>query len=653
MKNLKTHFAVISAAAVTCLLVPTAEAQRGWIPTHGPALWDQETGWHTPKITCLAVDSEGRVYAGTAMRGVFISEKRGFDWMRADTGNTGRGIHCIAINRNDHVFVGGLGHASVSTDHGVTWMRIFDSPYQVWDFALDGDTTYMAAWTSVYRYVGVTDSAEHLGFFGDIRSIVVNPARRLFGTWKDSVDYIDLEDAGEGRKPFGGIPLTGTPVLELFETEWIFLGCSSGIYRSPQDTADWTLVNHGSGNPDVRTLCADRDTIYAGTFGGGVYASTNAGDAWFPMNDGLCDPHVNALCADGKGYLYAGTENGGVFRSASIPLPADCDDRVWSDEFDGPDIDTSIWTFDIGGGGWGNNELQYYTDRTENARIENGCLIIEAHREEYGGKSYTSARLKTLGLRCVKYGCIEVRARVPSVLGAWPAIWMPGNSIESVGWPACGEIDIMEHVNTSDVVHGAMHWWDTCHAYYGGTAVYAPDVWHVYGAQWTPSSISWFIDGRKFLEADIENGVNGTSEFHLPFHLLLNLAIGGNWPGLEVDTSQFPLRFEVDYVRVDTCGAGTGASVPVAASLSMRLDEIYPNPATGEAAITYELPARACARLAIHDMLGRVVAVLSDGVQEQGKHTLHTDIAGLRDGAYLCRLESGGASAGKVLIIRR
>ncbi|HYM86336.1 MAG TPA: glycoside hydrolase family 16 protein, partial [Pseudoxanthomonas sp.] len=229
---------------------------------------------------------------------------------------------------------------------------------------------------------------------------------------------------------------------------------------------------------------------------------------------------------------------------------------VWSDEFNGsigPD-----WAFETGNGGngWGNNELEYY--RRENAGIENNALVITAKREDFGGFRYTSARMKTQGLRNFKYGKIEARMKLPSFMGAWPAFWMLGSNLPQVGWPASGEIDIMEHVNNEDRTYGTIHWQDNNgnYAQYGGNTPASVADWHVYGIEWDANAIRWYLDGNKFHEVNIQNGINGTEEFHRDFFLLLNFAIGGNWPGFTVDDSRFPAKMHVDYVRAYSAGAG-------------------------------------------------------------------------------------------------
>jgi beta-glucanase (GH16 family) len=229
---------------------------------------------------------------------------------------------------------------------------------------------------------------------------------------------------------------------------------------------------------------------------------------------------------------------------------------VWSDEFDGSSLNTSNWTYETGGGGWGNNERQYYT-AGQNATVSGGVLTIQARRVTsgyscwYGTCEWTSTRIKTQGKREFKYGRLEARLALPLGAGVWPAFWMLGGNFASVGWPASGEIDIMEHVNTDSTIYGTLHWDYNGYATYGGnTQVSGPTAYHVYAIEWTPSYIRWFIDGRQYHEANILNSINGTDEFHRPFFFLLNLAVGGNWPGMWNGTTPTTLNYLVDYVRV-------------------------------------------------------------------------------------------------------
>jgi beta-glucanase (GH16 family) len=234
------------------------------------------------------------------------------------------------------------------------------------------------------------------------------------------------------------------------------------------------------------------------------------------------------------------------------PVSADSWNLVWSDEFNGSSLDPANWAYDIGNGtaGWGNSELQYYTNRMENVQVKNGELIITARKEKDNGFDYTSGRIKTKDKQSWTYGRIEARIKLPSGIGLWPAFWMMGADIDGVGWPKCGEIDIMEHINMVPYVNGTMHWDNNGHQQYGLTTDADLSKYHVYAVEWDPGSIRWFIDGKKYCEGDIREGINGTEEFHEPFFLLLNLAVGGRWPGSPGAGTVFPASMRVDYVRV-------------------------------------------------------------------------------------------------------
>lgn len=236
---------------------------------------------------------------------------------------------------------------------------------------------------------------------------------------------------------------------------------------------------------------------------------------------------------------------------------------VWSDEFNGSSLNTSNWTAEIGTGssGWGNNELQYYTNRSQNLQVTGGNLVITAQKENYGGMNYTSARIKTQGLKSFKYGKIEARIKIPTGQGIWPAFWMLGDNISSVGWPYCGEIDIMEHVNHNPSVNGTVHWDAGGHAEFGRTSGNLDfSQFHVYSIEWDANYIRWFVDGVQYNEILIANGVGSTEEFQKSFFILLNLAVGGNWPGSPNSSTAFPAQMMVDYVRVyqDQASPGQG-----------------------------------------------------------------------------------------------
>ena len=243
------------------------------------------------------------------------------------------------------------------------------------------------------------------------------------------------------------------------------------------------------------------------------------------------------------------SSDGGIIPPPYTP-PADTTTKtyqlVWSDEFDSTAVNTSAWNFETGGGGWGNNEKEYY--QPNNATVENGNLVITAKKETVGSNGYTSSRMTTQGKKEFTYGKIEARIKIPVGMGLWPAFWMLGSDVNTTAWPACGETDIMEHINADSIIYGTIHWDNNGHVQDGGNTASLPSDYHVYSVEWDASSISWFIDSVRYSTSYITN--NSTEEFHLPFFILLNLAVGGNWPGQTIDDSQMPAKMYVDYVRV-------------------------------------------------------------------------------------------------------
>ena len=242
---------------------------------------------------------------------------------------------------------------------------------------------------------------------------------------------------------------------------------------------------------------------------------------------------------------------------------------VWSDEFDGAEgspVDSAKWVFDIGGGGWGNNEFEYYTNSTANASMDgNGNLVITAIKETlprkkkcwYGRCEYSSARIKTAGKFKQAYGRFEARVKIPYGQGIWPAFWMLGSNINKVGWPKCGEIDVMENIGREpSTAHGTIHGPGYSGANGIGAAYDLPagsfaDDFHVFAIEWEPGAIRWYVDGSLYqtrTPADLPSGAAWV--FDHPFFMLLNLAVGGNWPGSPDATTVFPQRMYVDYVRV-------------------------------------------------------------------------------------------------------
>lgn len=228
---------------------------------------------------------------------------------------------------------------------------------------------------------------------------------------------------------------------------------------------------------------------------------------------------------------------------------------VWHDEFDGESISAENWTYDIGGWGWGNGEAQYYTDRSENARLENGMLVIEAKQEKYEDSYYTSARLISQGLQEFQYGRIEARIKVPKGKGLWPAFWMLGSSFNGNNWPDCGEIDIMEYVGREpDLIIGTLHG----PGYSGALGISTwnrqtyeiADDFHTYAIEWETDEIRWYYDGEQYHTVTREDVGDREWVFDQPFFIILNQAIGGTLGGIIGLDTEFPAQVLVDYVRV-------------------------------------------------------------------------------------------------------
>ncbi|PZE90032.1 glycoside hydrolase family 16 protein [Curtobacterium sp. MCBD17_008] len=241
-----------------------------------------------------------------------------------------------------------------------------------------------------------------------------------------------------------------------------------------------------------------------------------------------------------------------VARAATAPM------LLAADEFDGPAgsaPNPGIWRHDLGGGGWGNGELEVYTDSRRNSALDgNGNLAITARREADG--SYTSARLTTQGTYSVQYGRVEARIKIPRGQGIWPAFWMLGADLPQVGWPACGEIDVMENIGREPgTIHGTVHGPGYSGAEGIGTAATLPsgafaDAFHVYAVDWRPGSISWSVDGATYRTITPADTNGDPWVFDKPFFVVLNVAVGGGWPGAPDATTPFPQQMLVDWIRV-------------------------------------------------------------------------------------------------------
>jgi beta-glucanase (GH16 family) len=262
-----------------------------------------------------------------------------------------------------------------------------------------------------------------------------------------------------------------------------------------------------------------------------------------------------AVPACGGGASRAASTPASTPGASATPTPAGFK-LVFSDEFDAPGaLDAAKWGYEIGY--VRNDEKQYYTSRLENVRAEGGMLVIEGRKESYQGYGYTSASVNTLGRFALRYGRVEVRAKLPSGRGTWPAIWMLGTNIARAGWPACGEIDIMENVGFDPLrVHASVH--TAAYNHTIGTqktaSTLVPDPaadFHVYAMEWYPDRIEAFVDGARYFRFRNESTGSRSWPFDEPQYLLINLALGGAWGGQQgLDDSRFPHRYLVDYVRI-------------------------------------------------------------------------------------------------------
>lgn len=241
------------------------------------------------------------------------------------------------------------------------------------------------------------------------------------------------------------------------------------------------------------------------------------------------------------------------------PQPADWE-LVWSDEFDGKELDRAKWKHETGGHGFGNNELQFYTDRAENAFVEGGALVIRAQAEKFQNRNYTSAKLQSKA--AWTYGRYEFKAKLPKGKGVWPAIWMmPSDMKKYGGWPECGEIDIVEQLgHEPNRVYGTLHFGNPHAAAGKGASVQLKqgsltDDWHEYVLEWFPGEMRWFVDGELYqVQNDWFTSGGGKPPFPAPydrdFYLQLNVAIGGGWPGNPDASTVLPQALKLDYVRV-------------------------------------------------------------------------------------------------------
>jgi beta-glucanase (GH16 family) len=239
---------------------------------------------------------------------------------------------------------------------------------------------------------------------------------------------------------------------------------------------------------------------------------------------------------------------------------------VWADEFNGTSLNTGNWNIDVGNPGV-NSEQEYY--QSSNVTESGGNLVITARNQSVQGQPYTSGKIETSGKFSTTYGRIEARMALPVVQGTWPAFWMLGTDINTAGWPECGEIDIMEQVNTNNTILGTMHWFDNGNTQYGSSTSTSntPADFHIYAVEWNSQSITWYVDNVAYVTGNISNNINNTGAFQNPFYIILNLAIGGTLSGPTVNTGALPTNMLVDYVHVYNI---TSAGPPVGSKITLK-----------------------------------------------------------------------------------
>lgn len=326
-------------------------------------------------------------------------------------------------------------------------------------------------------------------------------------------------------------------------------GCKKGSSGTTKTAPTNLVINSvvstdGSGNVSF-TATAENAVSYIYDFGNGDFKTVPTGVTTYQYKIvGTNTFTVSVTATSSSGLTLKKSVQITVTVNASVPT------LFWSDEFntDGAP-DAAKWNYDLGAGGWGNNELQYYTSRPENVIVQNGVLKITAIKENFSGSPYTSTRLKSQNKFAFTYGRVDVRAKIPAGQGTWPAIWMLGNNINTVSWPACGEIDIMEHRGSElNKIFGTLHYPGRSGGNANGSTIVVPTAtteFHIYSLDWSATSIKIYVDNQLY------HTVTNTSAipFNQDFFFLLNVAMGGTFGGA-VDPAVSSATMEVDYIRV-------------------------------------------------------------------------------------------------------
>lgn len=374
----------------------------------------------------------------------------------------------------------------------------------------------------------------------------------------------------------------GIPFFTVAAACTILTSCSSdsnssGPADNPSDSSIVTPLSSSSVTSDTSEFPASSADDISDV-------SPNSSSSIIPNSSASVIPSTNEESSSSSSSVFPGDPSNGIpgstgnLASSSSSVAATDDSpsdtpadptAFWSEDFQSESLDLNTWSYEIGTGdwGWGNNEQQYYTDRAENIYIKDGYLHIRASLEtdataiesKFSGKKYTSARIVTKGKFDFTYGTIEARIALPAGKGIWPAFWMLGSNIDDVSWPTCGEVDIIEAINDESVVYGTHHWsHEGQHAEYGnstreyyGTS-YPMDIteFHTYKTVWNEKSIAMYVDDFKYQEIGIEDAAGEMGTFHKKFFFILNVAVGGEWPGYKIDDTQFPNEMVVDYIRV-------------------------------------------------------------------------------------------------------
>lgn len=333
-------------------------------------------------------------------------------------------------------------------------------------------------------------------------------------------------------------------LLYLIPALAIFASCGkdSGTTNSTPPTnltLSAVVSTDNSGNVSF-TAAATNAVTYEYDFGNGIFQTVATGNVTYRYpSSGTYTVNVIAKSAGGQ------TISASTLVTVTVAISL-----VWSDEFETAGApNPSKWGYDLGAGGWGNSELQHYTNRLDNASVSNGTLKIIAKAESFSGSNYTSARLLSKDKFSFKYGKVEARAKLPAGGGTWPAIWMLGSNINTVSWPACGEIDIMEHKgNDLNRIFGTLHYPGRSGGNADGTTTIISNVsteFHIYSVEWTATTIKIAVDNTVFYTYTN----NSASPFNQNFFLILNVAMGGTFGGV-VDPAFSNAALEIDYIRV-------------------------------------------------------------------------------------------------------